>query len=46
LEKALAKKDAVTLSDLIFDAECEGFANEIDLQWYERTASNMTDELA
>jgi len=35
LEDARLRKDAEELSNLVFDADCDGLANEIDLHWYE-----------
>jgi hypothetical protein len=44
LEKALKNKDQQTLSDLIFDAECEGLEDQIDLKWYSETCAVMVEQ--
>lgn len=41
LEDALANQDGHLLSNLIFDAECENFGDQIDLQWYEQHAATL-----
>ena len=35
LQEALENKNGEELSNLVFDAECEGLENQIDLTWYE-----------
>lgn len=44
LEEALLAGDHVTLSDLAFDAECEGLESQIDLKWYAEKAAIMQNE--
>ena len=36
LEEAFARKDFTRYTDLLWDADCEGLGNQIDLAWYER----------
>ena len=45
LEDARANQDGHLLSNLIFDAECESFGDQIDLQWYEQHAANLIKSL-
>jgi len=35
LEKALASRNGDDLSNQVFDAECAGLEDQIDLTWYE-----------
>ena len=44
LEDARQRKDAEDMSNLVFDADCEGLANEIDLHWYEQKAARLMQE--
>jgi len=43
LELAVAAKDGNELSNQVFDAECEGLEDQIDLQWYEHKAAELID---
>jgi hypothetical protein len=36
LDEALAARNGELLSELTFDAECEGLSDQIDLTWYEQ----------
>lgn len=36
LEKALASRNGDDLSNQVFDAECAGLEDQIDLTWYEQ----------
>ena len=41
LDEALSAGNGELLSELTFDAECEGFADQIDLTWYEQQAAQL-----
>ena len=41
LEEALSAGNGELLSELTFDAECEGLADQIDLTWYEQQAAKL-----
>lgn len=43
LQAALLQGDGATLSDLIFDAECENLGNQIDINWYEEQAAGLVE---
>lgn len=43
LELAVAEKDGNELSNQVFDAECEGLEDQIDLQWYEHKAAELIE---
>jgi hypothetical protein len=38
MEEALEKNDGVRLFELVFDADCEGLEDQLDLKWYELKA--------
>lgn len=42
LEEALKCKDAQALSELAFDADCEGLEDQIDIRWYEQMAIKLS----
>jgi hypothetical protein len=44
LDKAMRNNDQQLLSDLIFDAECEGLEDQIDLQWYSQQAATLVEQ--
>lgn len=41
LDEALSAGNGELLSELTFDAECEGLADQIDLTWYEQQAAQL-----
>lgn len=43
LEEAVANKDGEELSNLVFDADCDGLDKEIDLVWYEQKAVRLNE---
>jgi len=44
LNSAIQAKDVTALTDLLFDAECEGLGNQIDIPWYEQVAAKLSAE--
>ena len=41
MEEALKANDGVRLSELVFDADCEGLEDQLDLKWYELKAQEL-----
>ena len=44
LENATNRKDAEGLGNIVFDADCDGLANEIDLLWYEQKVARLIQD--
>ena len=44
LQAALLQGDGATLSDLVFDAECENLGSQIDITWYENQAAELVEQ--
>ena len=42
-DKAIESKDGKLLGDLLFDAEMDDMQDEIDLDWYTATCSNLME---
>jgi len=45
LNAAAEAKDGEALSNLVFDADVEGLAKEIDLNWYEQKAARLMESM-
>lgn len=45
LDAAVAQQDGTELSNQVFDAECEGLEDQIDLVWYERKAAEFIENI-
>jgi hypothetical protein len=43
LDAAVAQQDGTELSNQVFDAECEGLEDQIDLAWYEQKAAELLE---
>lgn len=43
LDSAVAQQDGTELSNQVFDAECEGLEDQIDLAWYEAKAAEFIE---
>lgn len=41
MDEALLANDGMKLSELVFDADCEGLEDQMDLKWYENKAIEM-----
>ena len=41
LEDARINNDGERMSNIVFDADCDDMANQIDLNWYEQRAAQL-----
>jgi hypothetical protein len=41
MEEALQANDGLKLSELVFDADCEGLEDQLDLKWYELKSQEL-----
>ena len=41
MEEAFLANDGVKLSELVFDADCEGLEDQLDLKWYELKSQEL-----
>lgn len=41
LEDACVNNDGERMSNIVFDADCDGLNKEIDLLWYEQKANKL-----